>query len=306
MFGKILSKLILKAYQNRDMQIEKIKNRTFIRANDTTGCNTYLLAGTYSYNEVIFLNELTTYSCGFGYCKELGPIAFIGIPNPIKAKRSGYFEYNVSDYGRPSCRDEYYFNSYTDEEAKNIRNYTVYGLDGIEEVAKEAPIKDLNYIYDTRYKAKEIKEPRILDMDCKLQGEYTYNEAKILATGSLKQKEGYCGEEHPIVFATVDGNYNVGIINMWEDDIGFVRGFRDVFEYGMEEPKTQKIEFLSEKEAKDIDKFILYVYNYACSGIGKNKYEVEKHDRTLDGRFNFLQPDGSDYRLIEHREMFIN
>lgn len=36
-------------------------------------------------------------------------------------------------------------------------------------------------------------------MDCKLKGIYTYNEAKLLSTGTLKEKDGYSGEDHPIV-----------------------------------------------------------------------------------------------------------
>ena len=83
-----------------------------------------------------------------------------------------------------------------------------------------------------------------------------------------------------------------------------VCGFRDVWEYGAEEPEIQTIKFLNKEEASKIKDFILYVYNYSSSGIGKNKYEIERYDRTLDKRFKFQLPDGGDYRLIEHTELF--
>lgn len=91
---------------------------------------------------------------------------------------------------------------------------------------------------------------------------------------------------------------------MWPSEIELVRGFRDVWEYGTEEPKTQKISFLTKKEASKIKDFSLYVYNYSSSGIGRDKYQIEKYDRTLDKRFKFQLPNGTDYRLIEHEELF--
>lgn len=305
MLEKILTKVAKVAYPNRDIKVEKEGKHLFLHVRDTTGCNTYLLDGTYSYWDVIKLNELTTYSCGFGYCEELGPVAFIGIPNPVCAKRSGYFYYKVSAYGLPfDYKSNYYFDAYTDEEAKYVKNYTVYGLDGVEEVSKFAPIKLLNSVYDSRHKAKKIDRPRILDMDCKLQGIYSYKEARILATGSIEEKDGYCGEEHPIVFAKVGESY-VGIISMWEDNINLVRGFRDVWEYGECEPQTKEITFLSKEEASKIKGYTLYVYEYSSAGKEREKYKIAKYDRTLDNRFNFILPDGSDYRLIEHNEMFV-
>ena len=43
---------------------------------------------------------------------------------------------------------------------------------------------------------------------------------------------------------------------------------------------------------------------YASSGKGRDKYQIERYDRTLDKRFKFQLPDGNDYRLIEHTELF--
>lgn len=87
MLEKILTEMAKIAYPNRDISAERIGRKFFLRAHDTTGCNNYLLEGTYSYDEVMKLNALTTYSAGFGFCSELGPIAFIGIPNPDCAQR---------------------------------------------------------------------------------------------------------------------------------------------------------------------------------------------------------------------------
>lgn len=305
MLEKILTKMAKVVYPERDMTVEKLGGRFFLHAHDTTGCNTYLLDGTYSYDEVVKLNALTTYSAGFGFCSELGPIAFIGIPNPVCAQRSGYFKYKVHSYGTPFDQSEYYFKAYTEEDAKHIGNYTVYGLDGLREVAKVAPISQMSYVYDSRYKAKEAKNPKVFDMDCKLKGVYSYNEAKLLSTGTLKEKDGYSGEDHPIVFAIVGDSQHVGIINMWPSEVDLVHGFRDVWEYGAEEPETQEISFLTKEDASKIEDFTLYVYKYASSGIGgRDKYQIERYDRTLDRRFKFQLPDGSDYRLIEHTELF--
>lgn len=305
MLKQILTKVAKMAYPERDMTGEKLGGRYFLCANDKIGDNNYLLEGTYSYDEVVKLNALTTYNAGFGYCSELGPIAFIGIPIPAYAERSGYFEYKVNSYGTPSDRSEYYFKSYTEEEAKQIGNYTVYGREGLKEVAAIAPISQIFYLHDSRYEAKATKNPRVFDMDCKLKGVYNYNEAKLLSTGTLKEEDGFSGEDHPIVFATVGDGKHVGIINMWPSEVDKVRGFRDVWEYGAEEPETQEISFLTKENASKIKDFTLYVYNYGCSGIGgRDKYQIERYDRTLDKRFKFRLPDGSDYRLIQHTELF--
>ena len=226
------------------------------------------------------------------------------MPNPVCAQKSGYFKYKVQSYGTFTEQSEYYFKAYTDEEAKNIGNYTVYGLCGLKEVAAVAPINQMAYVYDSRFKVKKSEKPRVFDMDCELKGLYSYKEAKILSTGTLKEKDGYSGEEHPIVFAVVGSGMPIGIINLWPSEVDLVRGFRDVWEYGAEEPKIQTIKFLNKEEASKIKDFILYVYNYSSSGIGKNKYEIERYDRTLDKRFKFQLPDGGDYRLIEHTELF--
>lgn len=299
MVEKILKRLAKVTYPERDISAEKIGKRIFMFKLDTVGCNNYLLDGRYSYDEVIALNNLTGYLCGFGFCKEIGPVAFIGVCNPHFCTNSGYFQYNVHEYGTSRDDSEYYWKVYSDEVAREIGNYTVYGFFGIEAVATKAPIAKMRYIYDSRYKCKKDmghnEEKTIIEMDLKLSGTYSFDEARLLATGTTKDKDRFSGEEHPIQFAVVGDNQYVGIINLWEQDDNFK--FRDVWEYGCDEPELQEMRFLSKNEAKKINNFSLYVYICPYS-LQTKKYPIEKKDRTFDSRFNFHLPDGKDFRLI--------
>ena len=299
MVEKILKRLAKVTYPERDISAEKIGKRIFMFKLDTVGCNNYLLDGRYSYDEVIALNNLTGYLCGFGFCKEIGPVAFIGVCNPHFCTNSGYFQYNVHEYGTSRDDSEYYWKVYSDEVAREIGNYTVYGFFGSEAVATKAPIAKMRYIYDSRYKCKKDmghnEEKTIIEMDLKLSGTYSFDEARLLATGTTKDKDRFSGEEHPIQFAVVGDNQYVGIINLWEQDDNFK--FRDVWEYGCDEPELQEMRFLSKNEAKKINNFSLYVYICPYS-LQTKKYPIEKKDRTFDSRFNFHLPDGKDFRLI--------
>lgn len=300
MFEKFLAALYKKENPERDINVQKIGKRFFIHANDTTGCNNYLLDGQYSYEEVIALNNLTGgYHCGFGFCKEIGPVAFIGVCNSHFCTTPGYFKYNVHEYGTSIDERECYFNVYSDEDAKNVGNYTVYGFKGMEAVATMAPIAKMLYIYDSRYKCKKVngrnKDKKIIEMDLKLLGTYSFAEARLLATGTTKDKEWFSGEEHPIQFAVVGGSQYVGIINLGEHENDLQ--FRDVWEYGCDEPELQEIRFLSKDEAEKVEKFSLYVYVCPYS-LKTKKYPIEKKDRTFDRRFKFQLPDGTDYRLV--------
>ena len=303
MLEKILTKLVQMANPERDVSVEKIGKHFFMHAHDTTGCNNYLLEGQYSYDEVVALNKLTAdktgkYHCGFGFCKEIGPVAFIGVCNPHFCTNSGYFQYNVHEYGTSRDDSEYYWKVYSDEVARKIGNYTVYGFFGIEAVATKAPIAKMRYIYDSRYKCKKDmgnnEEKTIIEMDLKLSGTYSFDEARLLATGTTMDKDGFSGEEHPIQFAVVGDNQYVGIINLWKHENDLY--FRDVWEYGCDEPELQSIRFLSKEEAMKIDIFSLYVYICPYS-LKTKKYPIEKQDRTFDRRFKFQLPDGTDYRL---------
>lgn len=124
----ILKKLLETTYPNRDFNVQKLDNAFILSNNDIVGCNDFLLKGEYTYDQVVELNNLTGYSVGFGFCKELGPVAFIGVPNPNCVQKSGYFEHEVHTYGTSINNDEYYFSEYSNKEAEQIGNYTVYGM----------------------------------------------------------------------------------------------------------------------------------------------------------------------------------
>ena len=133
-------------------------------------------------------------------------------------------------------------------------------------------------------------------MDCMLEGTYTYKEARILSTGSLEEKDGYSGGDRPIQFATLENGKHIGIISIWLSEKRIIQGFKDVWEFGKDEPEVQKITFLSDEEAAKIDDYTLYVYRFF---FDMGRYNIKRYDRTLDKRFDFVMPDGSDYRLTE-------
>lgn len=305
MLKKILNQLIKATYPNRNYTLEKIGNHFFMVVCDRIGCKDYLLDGTYSYEEVVKLNAITTYNASYGYCPEVGSVAFIGIPNPKCVGINGYFLPIIHEYGSVLDEKEYSFTAYCADEEKNIKDYTVYGMyhsDSFKEISKLVKISKLSYYCDSRYEAKQIKQNKIFDMDCQIRGTYTYNQAKLLATGTTKKKESFSGKEEPILFAMVE-NQPIGIIGVWESDIELISGFRDVWEYGKEEPNIQRIRVLSDEEASFIKNFVLYIYDYSFVGSGKAKYDIIKKDRTLNKCFNFHLEDGTDYRLIQHNEL---
>ena len=300
MLEKFLTIIAKKAYPDRDISVEKIGKNFFLHTDDNIGCNNYLLDGKYSYDEVVALNQLTGYYCGFGFCNELGPVAFIGVCNSHLCNTSGYFEHVVHEYGTLINKNEYYFEVYSAEVAKKIINYTVYGSFGLKDVATKATVEKMNYIHDSRYKRKKNmgynKEKKIIEMDIKLPGTYSFYDARLLATGTTKDKDSFSAEEYPIQFAVVDGNQYVGIINLLCEHRNDFK-FREVWEYGDEEPKLQEIRFLSKREAKKINKFNLYVYAYPTD-LKTKTFPIEKEDKSFDKRFTFHLPNGTDYRLI--------
>ena len=96
---KLLKKLFEKVYPGRDINVEKIGKHFIMTQGDTVGCRDFILEGQYTYDQVIELNKMTGYSAGFGFCKELGPIAFIGVPNSNGVQNSGHFDYDIQEYG---------------------------------------------------------------------------------------------------------------------------------------------------------------------------------------------------------------
>ena len=297
---KILKELFKAAYPNRNMEIENVGGHFIAFSNDTVGCRDFLLKGRYTYDQVMELNKMTGYSAGFGFCKELGPIAFIGVPNPNCVQRSGYFEYNVQAYGQNINNDEYYFEAMSEEDAKAVGNYTVYGMGDPRILENTAPIDKIYYFKDYRYQRKdecfnkENFNSDVLEMDIRLGGTYSFYEARKFAYGSTGEFKGSSGEDGPIQFAIVGENQPVGILELWKHYDNAM--FRDVWGINEDEPKKQSLRFLSDEEAKKIQAFKLY---YFCPrhSFGKKQFITEKIDRTLCDDFDFTMSDGTDYRL---------
>ena len=312
MFGKlkmtIFKKFLDYVEPNREHNFEKIGNKYFFINTDSLWENNYLFKGQYSYDEVVKLNEMTGYNASFGFCKEIGPVAIIGIPNPDCTKDSGYLRYKIHGYGEP-CHDdeEYYYEAcQNDEDAKGIGNYTVYGLSskGFENANRfegVAPLEEMVYFEDYRYKCKDESElgrdtfhRGVLRMEAKLAGKYSFEEARIKCYGSTKKPEGYSGKQIPLQFAIVNGNKPVAIMNMWHQYEG--AKFEDVWEYGENEPEELSIRFLSDEEAKNIKEYEMYFFRFPFD-FHREEYDLEKINRTFDRHFDFTMEDGSDYRL---------
>lgn len=294
---EILELFLKKAYPNRDIGLDIIGKEVVMFNNDEVGANDFLLKGKYTYDQVMELNKLTGYSAGFGFCKELGPVAFIGVPNPKCVQDSGYFYYEVQTYGQSINDSMYYFNQYSDEESRQIGNYTVYGMGNPRILQNKAPIEKLSYLYDYRYMYRDYMnrvQYDILPMEIKLGGTYSFYDARLFATGTKSDTPVFGGENVPIQFAIVGENQPVGIIGLWKHFDNVM--FRDVWGYGENEPESQPIRFLTDEEAKNIRNFKLY-YFVPSHSYGKKQYITEKIDRTLSQGFDFIMEDGTDYRL---------
>lgn len=296
MIEKIFQKLLKKAYPDRNFEAVKIGRRIFTVSHDCIGSLTYSLQGTYTYEEVTKLNELTTYSARYGYCPGKGPIAIIGIPNPNADW--GYFR-EVTAYGEIHTYEEFQFKSYSEEDAKHICNYTVYGLEGIEEIANLVKFNKINRVYDSRYNDVESHDLRVLKMKCELEGTYTFEQVETLA----KNQECWA-VDRAMAYATLENGKHIAIMSFWYDRKEEVLGFRDVWESGKNQPPVQKITFMTDEEAAEINDFSIYLYDY--NFFYKHLCRTEKVprtikiDRTLVAGFDFYNtPDGKDMRLSE-------
>lgn len=296
MIEKIFEKLLKKTYPDRNLEAIKIGRRIFAVSHDCIGGLSYSLQGAYSYEEVKKLNEYTTYSARYGYCPGKGPIAIIGIPN--SNADWGYFR-EVSAYGELHTYEDLKFIKYSNEDAKHIVNYTVYGLEGIEEIANFVKFNKINRVYDSRYNDVKSHDCRILKMKCELEGNYSFKEVEI-----LRQNQQCWAVDRGVAYATLENGEHVAIMSFWYDRKDEAIGFRDVWEKGKEKPPVQKITFMTEQEAQQINDFSIYLYDYNFYYKHLCKYEkvpkTVKIDRTLVAGFDFYDtPDGKDMRLSE-------
>lgn len=289
MIEKIFQKLLKKIYPNRKLEVVKIGKNFFTVTHDCIGDLVYSLQGTYPYEDVKKLNQITQYYVRYGYCPKKGPIAIIGIPNQ---KDWNYFN-DVNAYGKVNSYEDFSFKEYTAEEAKNIGNYTVYGIKGIEELAANVRFDKINAVYDSRYREVHDHEQRVLKMKVKLKGLFSFEEAEKL---SITQQSW--AVDHGMAYATLENGKHVAIMSFWYAKKDEALGFRDVWECGKVEPPVQKITFMTDEEAAGITDFSIYLYDYVFFYKPKREPKLEKIDRTLVPGYDFYDtPDGKDLRL---------
>lgn len=258
------------------------------------GDMSYSLQGTHSYEEVQKLNRLTAHSAVYGYCYGKGPVALIGIPaENVNCK---YFK-EVPAYGEITSKQEFEFEKYPDELAKQIDNYIVYGSNSIQRIADLVKFEKIHEIYDSRFREVRYSHKyRTLKMKCKLEGKYSFDEVEFWA-----KYQNRWAVDRGIAYATLENNEHIAIMSFWYDKKNEVSGFRDVWEYGKPKPATQKITFMTDEEAAKIKDFSIYLYDYsflyAPQDVAPN---VVKLDGTFTPGFDFYSTkDGKDLRLAK-------
>lgn len=288
----LLKKFILK--KDRNCSISEPKTISTNTVKTLSYDPTFSLQGTYTYDEIVQLTDLVfTYKTIYGYCDEIGPVAIINAP---ESDFDIIFLNDVWEYGK-FCPEVYFtFKKYASkDEAKNVTNYKVFGRAYyLEDFSHFVKFEKFFYVGDSRHIIKCMPDYRVFNMDYMLDGQYSYEDAKALINSRDFRMSAY-----DIIFAIVDESIHVCIMGIWNSVESMVAGFRDVWEYGKPEPKIQKIRFLSYNEAKDIDDFKLYGYDYILPESLKCHFTMAKVDRSLDPRFDFYDTiDGRDYRMI--------
>ncbi len=290
MLEKIIQKLISTGFPDRDIEVVKTNEGISFIAHDTLRLF-YSLQGTYRYEEILQLNQLTGKNVQYGFCPGFGPTAIIGIDSP-----EANFKYlvSVSAYGEVPFSEHAEFNRYLDEDAKQVSNYTVYGTSKIEEIADFVKFDKIDFELDNRYKDAAIShEKRVLRMKCALDEQYTFKECKYIAA-----KQTYWAVDRSMAFATLENGKHVAIMSFSYDRRDEAIGFRDVWESRNEEPPAQKITFITDKEASKIEDFTIYLYDYSFFCIPDEIPHVAKLDRTFERYFDFYNtPDGKDLRF---------
>ena len=293
MVEKILQKLLDLAYPDRDMTAAKIGRRFFIVAHDVLGMPSLKLEGTYSYKEVVRINAITTYSARYGYCSDFGPVAIIGIPNPNKPVR---FFGDVYEYGKIFPQnDEYEFKPLSTEDAEHIGNYTVFVLESNQNILESGlRFEKISSTLDERLKITEYKGNKIIQMACQLEGIHYFADVQ-----NLVEHEDFRMMGNYAHYATLDDGRHIAIVGGYNHP-DKVAGFKDVWEYGHEEPKTQALTYMTYEEAEKFDDFSIYLYSYELpSNPHDDVIKVARFDRSFHRKFDFLDnPEHKDFRLI--------
>lgn len=260
----------------------------------------FSLDGKYSYNEVEFLAQKIGSIATYGFSAENGPVAFLDLYNPNVKELT----FNgVWEYGKHGLGNEYSFESYCKEQAQNIQNFTVYGTTkkAIIKIRDFVKFEKISLFFDSRYKIKSAKIPKVADMMAMLDGRYSYSRAIYFAS-----KEEFKMVDNSITFVIVDDKFLAGIIGLKKEQVPYIKGFRDVYEFDEDIPKIRSIEFLPEKRAKKVKYFRLYIYDYVLPYGFEDMYDILKIDRTFNSHFDFYNTkSGKDLRLLKRKELLI-
>lgn len=291
MIERILQKIYDKYYPNRDIQVLIVNGKVTLAVNDTAQAS-YSIKGTYRYEEVQKLNQFTNGFVQYGFCPGDGPTALIGLTDQDANLQ---FILDASPYGELPYTHRMVFNRYSDEDAKQVSNYTVYGLYGLFELSDIVKFDNIHFPYDARYQGAVVsQEPRILKMNCKFDNEqYSYKECKYFAS-----HQPYFEISHSIAFATLEDGRHIALPGFSYDRKDEALGFRDVWETYCEEPLIQEITFMTNKEASQYDDFEIYIYDYSYLSDPTLVPRLAKVDRTFSSGFDFCNtPDGKDLRI---------
>lgn len=291
MIERILQKIYDKYYPDRDIQVLIVNGKVTLAVNDTAQAS-YSIKGTYRYEEVQKLNQFTNGFVQYGFCPGDGPTDLIGLTDQDANLQ---FILDASPYGELPYTHRMVFNRYSDEDAKQVSNYTVYGLYGLFELSDIVKFDNIHFPYDARYQGAVVsQEPRILKMNCKFDNEqYSYKECKYFAS-----HQPYFEISHSIAFATLENGRHIALPGFSYDRKDEALGFRDVWETYCEEPLIQEITFMTNKEASQYDDFEIYIYDYSYLSDPTLVPRLAKVDRTFSSGFDFCNtPDGKDLRI---------
>ena len=291
MIERILQKIYDKYYPDRDIQVLIVNGKVTLAINDTAQAS-YSIKGTYRYEEVQKLNQFTNGFVQYGFCPGDGPTALIGLTDQDANLQ---FILDASPYGELPYTHRMVFDRYSDEDAKQVSNYTVYGLYGLFELSDIVKFDNIHFPYDARYQEAVVsQEPRILKMNCKFDNEqYSYKECKYFAS-----HQPYFEISHSIAFATLEDGRHIALPGFSYDRKDEALGFRDVWETYCEEPPVLGINFMTDKEASRYDDFEIYIYDYSYLSDPTLVPRLSKVDRTFSSGFDFCNtPDGKDLRI---------
>lgn len=293
MIEKVFKKLQKHFFVPRSYTSVKINSNVFTLEDESLGHLTYSLQGSYSYKEVNELNSLTLQSAIFAYCKEKGPIAIIGL-YPEKTNWKYFCE--VCSYGEIIPTKEFEIKQYSENTAKRIKNYTVYGLSGIDKIANFVKFNKISSIYDSRYDdIRHSHKLRSLNVKGKFEGQYSFEEIEDFTKTQYRWFV-----DRVVTYATLETGEHIAIMSFHYERRNEISGFQDVWELGKAQPPIQKISFMTVEEAMKINIFSLYLYDYDFySNPDIIVPKLMKLDRTLNPNFDFYDnTDGKDLRLI--------